>query len=432
MAFSRLDTCANFQTLAHSMLDKMRTAFLEECSLTTRHDGRAARRLTRFAIALGALAVGAQLALSGLCAAALPVQAGTERWQLQHPSTTGQAAGALNGLSCVGAMLCTAVGTATINNESRAIAERWDHDSWTSMATPDLTSDSQNVLDAVSCRSATRCVAVGNATLSWGINKALAESWNGNRWSVVRSQSPNENSYLRGASCAATNVCLAVGYTAVARSEVPRALVERLDGSRWVVVPVPMPPGGHASLFNSVSCASASDCLAVGYVTRSGVSDTLVARWNGERFSILRSPDDGQLVSVSCPAPERCVAIGSPWLNGEGLTLSERWIGSTFKALVAPRYPHPNDVSGLSLSDLWCASLTSCLAVGGSWGGAAAPLIQQLSGSRWAVDRSVVPTGAEGSALRGVSCSGAVSCEAVGYAFQSAGSGTLLALRGTR
>jgi hypothetical protein len=73
----------------------------------------------------------------------------------------------------------------------------------------------------------------------------------------------------------------------------------------------------------SVSCASPTDCTAVGsctavahYNNRAGRELTLVERWDGTSWSIQRTPNPvraskSSLTGVSCASPTVCTAVGS-------------------------------------------------------------------------------------------------------------------------
>ena len=71
-----------------------------------------------------------------------------------------------------------------------------------------------NLLDAVSCVSPVACTAVGNYASSTGVARTLAESWDGSRWSLVRSPNVGRfGSQLVAVSCVSANACMAVGFT---------------------------------------------------------------------------------------------------------------------------------------------------------------------------------------------------------------------------
>jgi hypothetical protein len=80
------------------------------------------------------------------------------------------------------------------------------------------------------------------------------------------------------------------------------------------IVPSPSPGTSNDGLV-SVSCVSASDCVAVGYTdTGNNIYETLVMVWDGTVWSIVSSPNagtsDDALYSVSCVSAWDCVAVG--------------------------------------------------------------------------------------------------------------------------
>src|ERR1700736_2357607 len=61
----------------------------------------------------------------------------------------------------------------------------------------------------------------------------------------------------------------------------------------WSIVSSPNNGTSHNILYG-VSCHSASSCQVVGYdVNASGVEQTLVESWNGIKWSIVPSPNNG-------------------------------------------------------------------------------------------------------------------------------------------
>jgi hypothetical protein len=104
----------------------------------------------------------------------------------------------------------------------------------------------------------------------------------------------------------------------------------------WRIVPSVNPVGGGGG-FNTVSCASASACTAVGLaVSNSGAQTSLAERWNGTRWSIQGTPNPAvafqiSLDGVACPAPSWCTAVGDYGVTGTGaerVTLGLQWRGT--------------------------------------------------------------------------------------------------------
>ena len=80
------------------------------------------------------------------------------------------------------------------------------------------------------------------------------------------------------------------------------------------IVPSPNAGTNNDELY-SVSCVSASECVAVGYTNTDSVNETLVMVWDGSEWSIVSSPNPGTVAnvlrSVSCVSASECVAVGT-------------------------------------------------------------------------------------------------------------------------
>ena len=96
-------------------------------------------------------------------------------------------------------------------------------------------------------------------------------------------------------------------------------MVEGWNGTAWSTVPSPDPSiDGNPSPVNvltGVSCASSTDCVAVGYVLNGPGDDelTLIESWNGSAWNVTPSPNDeasDSLSKVSCVSSRRCTAVG--------------------------------------------------------------------------------------------------------------------------
>ncbi len=98
---------------------------------------------------------------------------------------------------------------------------------------------SPGTLNGVSCVSAGSCVAVG-----YRGDKTLIQSWNGTAWSVVPSADLGIGSALYGVSCSSASSCMATGV--YIDSSGHHALFESWNGADWSVVPSPS-PGPDAS-----------------------------------------------------------------------------------------------------------------------------------------------------------------------------------------
>src|SRR4029079_6298729 len=106
-------------------------------------------------------------------------------WTVATSPNTGTSVNLLNGVSCVAANSCTAVGYYYNGTTNRTLIESWNGTSWTVATSPNTgTTTTENILDGVSCVTANACKAVGHYG-SGTTARTLIESWNGTSWTVA-------------------------------------------------------------------------------------------------------------------------------------------------------------------------------------------------------------------------------------------------------
>jgi hypothetical protein len=239
------------------------------------------------------------------------------------------------GIACRWAKDCMAVGSRL---SGMTLAEHWNGRKWSA-----VTTKHDGALIGVACPATGNCTAVGANENG----KALAAHWNGKAWSDQSVASPEQLNFLASVSCTAMKDCVAVGtggsVTSSALDLAP--LAEQWTGGKWTVLTVPDPaPAGDISELNSVSCTSATSCMAVGDYTDQNLDadTTLAEQWNGTTWTDLTTPSPATLsalVSVSCSSPVHCVAVGASAKTATGAVspLTEVWNGSTWTTVTAPK-----------------------------------------------------------------------------------------------
>jgi hypothetical protein len=238
-------------------------------------------------------------------------------WSIQPtPDQPGSDGSSLLSVSCTSASACTAVGYyfEPHSSTSSTLAEAWNGASWSIQPTPHRATTVNHVLHAVSCTSATACIAVGSVG-----SDTLAEAWNGTAWALQRTPHPARGvETLLGVSCTSASACTAVGATGVA------TLAERWNGTSWSIQPTPGALTIVPRLAAGVSCTSARTCTAV-WATR---NRTTAAGWNGSSWRLQRTASPGgsarhTLGSVSCATARGCTAVGSYQTPTGTFTLAE-------------------------------------------------------------------------------------------------------------
>ncbi len=109
--------------------------------------------------------------------------------------------------------------------------------------------------------------------------------------------SPSNNSSLNAVTCASASNCWAVGdFQKPSTAYVNEAF--RWDGKKWSRASTP-DPGGRAAKAESelftATCVSASDCWAVGYYTNTaGATENQALHWGGRKWKQVKTPDPGR------------------------------------------------------------------------------------------------------------------------------------------
>ncbi len=208
---------------------------------------------------------------------------------------------------------------------------------------------------------------------------------------------------LNAVSCASPTNCTAVGQYYQTAGGPQLTLIERWNGTAWRLEPAPSI--GRGSTLDSVSCPSATSCTAVG---------SLILGWQGVRWKVeLRS---SPFVSVSCVTPISCMAVG---VTSGGAPESGYWDGTNWRLEPMPQPRHR--AQNITLAGVSCTGPSFCLAVGDySYGVGAMPspgardktLAERWNGLSWRVISSV--NVARWNQLSAVSCTSPRACTAAG------------------
>jgi hypothetical protein len=381
-------------------------------------------------------------------------------WTVQStPNPAGAALVNLNGVSCVAAGSCEAGGFFVYSAQSGnllPVAQGWNGNSWVLQAAAAPPRATPNILNGVSCASATSCEAVGTAVDVLGNETGLAQAWDGTSWKIQPVPEPAQSSggakaIMNGVSCVSASFCEAVGFSAAG----PGAAAWDWDGTSWTAQPVPGPdalesvscpsaafcmavadnggtdtwdgstwsqsaaiPGSPFPTLGGVSCVSASFCEAIG----AGNAAQEAAEWNGTAWlpQATPLPADGNandLRAVSCVAADDCTAVGDYTQDTtfDQLTLAEHWDGS---AWAVQSTPNPAGSSASGLAGIWCRSANFCAAVGDQQNSTTfidSTLVLVRTGMSWTTRSSADRSPNKGDVLQSVWCHTGNSCTAVGY-----------------
>jgi hypothetical protein len=278
------------------------------------------------------------------------------------PNPPGSTASLLRAVSCPDAASCTAVGEYFAGGGTElTLAEHWNGSAWVIQSTPNPAGATLSLLRGVSCTSASACTAVG------GLGSPLAERWNGSTWTIqpIASLSGATSTTLNGVSCPSATSCLAVGHWVNGGHTL--ALAERWNGSSWFFE---LPPDRSSSSndLSAVSCPAPAACSAVGTFADpiTGRTKTLGEFSPGTAsWTLTNTPSPGQthsfLDSVSCATATSCAAIGDfDDIRGTETTLGAFGTGTSWFFGATPTIPFENTF-GRGVS---CPTVTECILVG--------------------------------------------------------------------
>jgi hypothetical protein len=354
-------------------------------------------------------------------------------WTIQPSAPTGS--GSFAAVACSSQDACTAVG-----ERDGDFAERWNGVSWVVQTMPGLGNVVPS-LAAVSCPTASFCMAVGNNFTNtnqqdtW-VAKSL--TWNGATWSVSTPLQPAgaTDTTFNAVSCTSPTACTALG-----GSDKTGPLVETWNGARWARQstpdrPTPPVTGKEVTAVNAVACPTQTTCIGVGFLNQNSLTTNVLGisrNSHGWHRQTMAEPNNAAtwLTGVACPTSKECVAVG-------------RFDTPTFAAPIAETrrfgtwsiqaVPWPANTGGAWLTAIACPAADLCIAVGNySFGGGAEvdpnvlPFADEWNGTTWTMLPAVsIPPNQLDAFLNGIACISVTSCVAVGYTDNGAGDSVLI------
>jgi hypothetical protein len=218
-------------------------------------------------------------------------------------------------VACSSASSCVALGSST--------ASIWNGTSW--QATSTAVNGKTIFLDAVSCASATMCMAIGVEESSSCHHDCtaslLAEQWNGSSWSVSFDSPDPDQAGQSGdeVSCPTATFCMENTGTGTMS----------WDGSSWHPQNVDVPDFSGTGL----SCGSTTSCVITEDIDNPETDAVSFAAkvWNGTSWKASDPVGHiSRLASVSCSSATSCLAVGR---DINGLAMAQSWNGTTWKLL---------------------------------------------------------------------------------------------------
>jgi hypothetical protein len=259
-------------------------------------------------------------------------------------------------------------------------------------------------------------------------------------WSIVTSPNtdPTQYNQLFGVACPSASDCWAAGY--YYNGNHSQTLIEHWDGSSWSIVSSPNSSTSESNFLLGITCASATDCWAVGHHDSGDVAVflTLILHYDGISWGVVSSPNvteaqDNEFRSVTCTSSVDCWAvgywsIGNPALPGGTVitqTLIEHWDGASWTVVDSP---NSSPAENNNLASVTCASAANCWAVGYSSSNinGTLTLIEHFDGASWSIVSSPNPSPANYNVPLGVTCMSATDCLLAGYYSEASATQSLM------
>jgi len=357
-------------------------------------------------------------------------------------ASTAGASASLQGVACVAAADCWAVGwsTADTAGQPETLIAQDTGAGWRVLASPPVPGSAGAELDAVTCAGDGDCWAVGYSWQGSGAARTtqplVERETPAGGWTTVSSPAPTgvPDSALDGVACAANGDCWAVGYSSTSTAAGVRSetLIEQDPGNGWSIVASPAPAGGGAGgQLAGVACTG-SACWAVGHWdTTAGIAQALVEENAGSAWTVVPGPGTsptpgrGASPAASLLTGVTCVGQSTCWSAGSVLGSKGGWQGLLEEDTGSGWSTVPTPASGSQLLGVACAGIGNCWAVGASTVAGSGTLIEQETAAGWTVVPTTLSTVTTDPQLNGVACVGAGECWAVGGPAPS-GSGSMI------
>jgi hypothetical protein len=326
-----------------------------------------------------------------LCVLLLPVDiafADTD-WSIINAPNAEQSY--VNGMTAVSNNDVWAVGKSVANDFSstNTLIEHYDGTAWKVILGVD-SGIYATELNAIAHVSPTDIWAVGNSQDDVVSSQTLIEHWDGASWSVVDSPHGDGGIYstLKGISVVSPTDIWAVGMSEDSGG-VMQPLFLHYNGTDWRVVASPS-LGSSIGMVNAVSSSSPTDVWAVGTITDTTTTRTLIEHWNGSSWSIVNSPNslgstNTRLWGVVALSASNAWAVGEDYASSKILIMN--YDGATWKIIQTISTGTLKSIFSLSTNDIW--------AVGDN--GAGQPFVMHYNGANWGTVQSPLINGVGGS-----------------------------------
>lgn len=257
----------------------------------------------------------------------------------------------LEGVSAASASAAWAVG-GSFGTRSLPLVFAWNGSAWRRTPVPLPPAAAGGSLIAVRAFSATDVTAVGTWFSATTTGGPLIEHWDGHAWSVSSAPNPAgcQATFTSVAAVPGTAGRFAAGFCINADGTATQAVIERLTGAGWSIVPAHAPA---RSALMSITPVSGKEIWAVGSsTTMSGAERTLAERWNGSAWSVVPTPNvsanDWLQSVIRVPGTGTLWAVGSATNATGSIGIAERWDGAAWRSMPPAEPSHSLNLDGVA------------------------------------------------------------------------------------
>jgi Cutinase len=255
----------------------------------------------------------------------------------------------------------------------------------------------------------------GPVTLT--INSGTTTTWTPAKAPLPAGVDTDPGVSLDSVACASASSCVAVGHYSDSSGN-QQGLLETLSGTTWTPAEAPLPAGAESDpnvSLDSVACGSASSCVAVGYDENSPSGQRgLLEALSGTTWTSAWAPapanaddpPDDILYSVACPSAASCVAVGSYFVDVNPTSPAGYNAGLVETLSGGTWTPAQTPVESFSQTSLAFVTCTSASSCVAAGDDNGTPLLEALSGTTWTPTDAPLPSDASG----GVSAVNSVAC----------------------
>jgi len=324
-------------------------------------------------------------------AAGAAARAGTWHAAIEVPGTGGLNKGgnaAVNSVSCASAGNCAAAGGYTDGSgRHQAFVASEANGTWHAAievpGTAALNKGGGARVSSVSCASAGNCAAVGGYKDGSRRHQAFVASEANGTWhsaiEVPGTAALNKGGFatVSSVSCASAGNCLAGGSYFAAEADIQAFVASERGGIWHAAIEVPGTAAlniGRSADVESVSCASAGNCVAGGYYNDldNGGQAFVASERNGAWHAAIEVPGTAALnslgaevASLSCASAGNCAA-GGFYTDSDSTQayVASDANGAWHTAIEVPGTAALNKGGDAAVSSVSCASAGNCAAVG--------------------------------------------------------------------